>query len=448
MNKLSFQLFIAMICLLVSLQLSAKEIPSSRPERQGFSSERLNKITEHMNAKVEDGTMVGGMGLIARNGKIIYQKAYGFADRENGRVMECDTVYRIFSMTKPITAVALMILYEEGKYHLNDPISWYMPEMANLEVALSTAGTSTLSDGMTGQTIGSGDEKSIGLTRKATRQPTIRDLFTHMAGMTYGIFGNTEVDKLYRKARILDDFRTLKEFTAALGKLPLQYDPGKQWHYSVSSDVQGRLIEVLSGMRFRSFLKERVFKPLDMVDTDFSIQDSKKNRLARLYQPKDSRPGDFLSIAKTDVLEPVPLQYDSAYSGNRRFESGGGGLLSTARDYLRFSQMMLNGGELDDVRILSPKTVELMTVDHLGDTSDGFRKIGAGFGLGFGLILDPARALEVSSPGEYGWAGVAGTRFWIDPNEDLIGIFLVQSVPHRTRLASDFKALTYQALIE
>jgi len=448
MSRVLGQILCGLAVMLICFSLVAKEIPLSKPERQGFSSERLNKITEHMNAKVEAGTMAGGMGLIARNGKIVYQQTYGFADRESGRVMEKDAIYRIYSMTKPITAVALMMLYEEGKYRLNDPIAWYLPEMADLEVALSTAGTKMVSDGTTSRTIGTGDESLVGQTREPTRQPTIRDLLRHTAGLTYGIFGNTEVDQLYLKAGLLGDYMTLKDFTTALGKLPLQYEPGKQWHYSVSVDVQGRLVEVLSGMSFGSFLRERIFEPLDMADTGFVIQESNMNRLARLYQPKGSQPGNFLYTAATSALEPAPKEYDVAYLGGSKFESGGGGLLSTARDYLRFCQMMLNGGQLDGVRILSPKTVKLMTVNHLGDISKSFRQKGIGFGLGFGLVIDPSRAGEIGSAGEYNWGGLGGTRFWIDPEEELIGIFMVQSVPHLTRLGGDFKVLAYQALVE
>ena len=196
---------------LVSI-LSAKEITTSKPERQGFSSDRLDNITEFMNRKVADGTMVGGMGLIARGGKVIYEQTYGMADREAERLMEEDAIYRIYSMTKPITGVALMILYEEGKFRLNDPIAMYMPEFANLEVAMSTAGTNIISDGTTSRTVGKGDDSLVGQTRKPARQPTVRDLMTHTAGMTYGIFGNTEVDKIYREAGLLGDM-TLEEFT-------------------------------------------------------------------------------------------------------------------------------------------------------------------------------------------------------------------------------------------
>ena len=444
----SVQSFIFSLCLLFGSVVLAKELQFSKPERQGFSSERLERITQQMNARVEDGTMAGGMGLIARNGKIIYQQTYGFADRETQRVMEDDAVYRIYSMSKPITAVALMILYEEGRFRLNDPIARYLPEMAGLEVALSTAGTNMVSDGTTSQTIGTGDESLVGQARKPARQPTIRDLLRHTAGMTYGVFGNTEVDQLYRKAGLLGNHLSLEEFTAALGKIPLQYDPGKQWHYSVSVDVQGRLVEVLSKMTFGEFLKERIFVPLDMPDTDFQIKENNKSRLTQIYSPKGTKPGNFFSPATAPGLEVADPAVSERYINGGKFESGGGGLLSTARDYLRFSQMMLNGGELDGVRILSPKTVDLMTMNHLGVLPMGFGRRGAGFGLGFGLVLDPGEVGEVSSAGEYNWGGAAGTRFWIDPQEQLIGIFMVQSIPHRTRLAGDFKILVYQALTE
>ena len=434
---------------LVSI-LSAKEITTSKPERQGFSSDRLDNITEFMNRKVADGTMVGGMGLIARGGKVIYEQTYGMADREAERLMEEDAIYRIYSMTKPITGVALMILYEEGKFRLNDPIAMYMPEFANLEVAMSTAGTNIISDGTTSRTVGKGDNSLVGQTRKPARQPTVRDLMTHTAGMTYGIFGNTEVDKIYREAGLLGDM-TLEEFTKALGQIPLQYDPGSQWHYSVSVDVQGRLIEVLSGMKFSDFLRERLFEPLDMKDTGFRLMEDNQARLTQLYTPAGIKGGlntAFFQRPSGPGLDVAPPEASLEYIYGRKFESGGGGLISTARDYLRFSQMMLNGGQLDGVRILSPKTVELMTMNHIGDLPMGFGRTGAGFGLDFGVVLDPGAVGEVSSAGEYNWGGAAGTRFWIDPREDMIGLFMVQSIPHRTRLAGDFKVLAYQAMTE
>ena len=445
--KTARNLVLVLAVMLVVAPASAKEMSSTKPERQGFSSERLEKLTQLMNAKVEDGTMVGGMGMIARNGKIIYSQTYGQADREAGKAMTDDAIYRIYSMTKPITGVALMMLYEEGKFRLNDPIAMYIPEMANLQVALSTAGTGIVSDGTTSTTIGSGDESLVGQTRKPTRQPTIRDLMTHTAGLTYGVFGNTEVDQAYRKAGLLGDM-DLKEFVTALGKLPLQYDPGSQWHYSVSVDVQGYLVEVLSGMKFSEFLQQRIFGPLDMKDTAFKVNEGNKDRLTQLYKPKGVTVDNYFSPATGSGLEVADAFISAGYIYGGKFESGGGGLIATARDYLRFSQMMLNGGELDGVRILSPKTVDLMTTNHIGDMGLGFGRKGVGFGLDFAVVLNPGEVGEVSSAGEYNWGGAAGTRFWIDPQEQLIGLFMVQSIPHRTRLADDFKVMTYQALVE
>ena len=295
-----------------------------------------------------------------------------------------------------------MMLYEDGKFRLNDPIAMYMPEFANLQVATSTAGTNIVSDGTTSRTVGAGDESLVGEWRKPTRQPTIRDLLLHTAGMTYGVFGNTEVDQLYRKAGLLGD-TTLAEFTKALGQLPLQYDPGSQWHYSVSVDVQGRLVEVLSGMSFGEFLKQRIFEPLDMPDTDFQVNDSNKDRLAQLYKPEGVQANNFFSPATGNGSEVADAFVSARYINGGKFQSGGGGLVSTARDYLRFCQMLLNGGELDGVRILSPKTIELMTTNHLGDLPMGFGRSGAGFGLGFGLVLNPGMlaksALPVSTTG-------------------------------------------------
>ena len=439
------------VLLLVFTQFAlAKEIGSAKPEREGFSAERLERLTEHMQARVDDGTMVGGMGVIARNGRVIYSETYGQADREAGRDMQADAIYRIYSMTKPITAVAVMMLYEEGKFFLNDPVARYLPELANLQVALSTAdgNTGMVSDGTQSRTVGEADESKAGQTRKPARQPTIRDLLTHTAGFTYGVFGNTEVDQAYREAQLLAPHLTLQEFTTRLGQIPLQYEPGSRWHYSVSVDVQGALVERVSGMSFGEFLQSRLFGPLDMQDTSFFIDPDKRDRVAQIYSPEGVGNGGFFAQPTGPGLEVAAEQVDAGYQPGAKYEGGGGGLLSTARDYLRFSQMMLNGGELDGVRILSPKTVELMTTNHLGDLAMGFNRRGSGFGLGYAVVLNPGDTGEIGSAGEYNWGGAAGTRFWIDPVENLIGLFMVQSIPHRTRLGSEFKSLVYQAMVE
>ena len=427
----------------------AKEMREVRPEREGFSSARLARIDQQMQQAVADGVMVGGHGLIARNGQIVYNRTYGLRDRDAEQAMPEDAIYRIYSMTKPVTAVALMMLYEEGRFLLDEPIAKYLPELANLQVAVSTAdgATTARSDGTQSMTEGEGDASALGETRAPRRQPTIRDLLMHTAGFTYGIFGRTEVDRLYREAQ-LQQGKRLDEFVAALGKLPLQYEPGTRWHYSVSVDVQGRLVEVLSGMSFGDYLQQKLFAPLGMIDTSFRFDPAKLERVATLYTQKGTREdfSAFLTPAASRELVPAGEFIDQDFQPDARFESGGGGLLSTTRDYLRFAQMLLNGGELDGVRILSPQTIDLMRSDHLGEIPMG--RPGWGFGLGFGVLLNPGVAGDIGSAGEYNWGGAAGTRFWIDPEENLIGLFMVQSMPHRTTLARQFKVLTYQALLD
>lgn len=431
----------------------ARDLPAGKPAREGLSAPRLERITEHMNQAVADGVMVGGLGLIARNGRVVYQETYGLADREAGTPMREDTLFRIYSMSKPITSVAVMMLYEQGHFFLNDPVARYLPELAGLEVAVSTAdggNTRITSDGTRSRTEGEGDTARAGETREPRRQPTIRDLLTHTAGFTYGVFGNTEVDKLYREAQLMSDDLTLETFVERLGGIPLQYEPGSRWHYSVSVDVLGRLVEVVSGMSYGEYLAKHLFEPLGMVDTGFRVPEDEWSRLAQLYSPKGTPqgPGAFMTPNTSTELEVTDESVSAGYRAGAEFESGGGGLVSTAADYLRFSQMLLNGGELGGVRILSPKSVELMSTNHLGDLSMGFGRRGVGFGLGFAVAMDIGEIGELGSVGEYNWGGAAGTRFWIDPVEELIGIFMVQSIPHRTRLAGDFKLLTYQALVE
>jgi CubicO group peptidase (beta-lactamase class C family) len=416
-----------------------------------MSSERLERIDTHMHKAVADGMMVGGMGMIARNGKVVYTQTWGDSDREANKEMTEDTIFRIYSMSKPITAVALMMLYEEGKFFLNDPVAKYLPEMANLQLAVSTADgdTGVVSDGTSSTGVGAGDDSKIGETRAPKRQPTIRDLMRHTAGLTYGIFGNTEVDKMYREAGLLGE-GTIEDFVAKLGQIPLQYEPGTRWHYSVGVDVQGRLVEVLSGMSFGEFLKQRIFDPLEMEDTSFIVPDQKWDRFAKLYAPKGTAAGlnKVWQTNTSTALEPAADAVSQGYREGSTFESGGGGLASTAEDYMRFSLMLLNGGELNGARLLSPKTIELMSTNHLGDMGMGWGRTGWGFGLGFGVQLNPGDSGETGSAGEYNWGGAAGTRFWIDPQEQLIGLFMVQSLPHQTRLADQFKVLTYQAITE
>lgn len=442
------------VFLVLPVSALAEALPSASPEKMGMSSERLTRIQRHMDKALQSGEMAGGLGLLARNGAVVYLEGYGKADKTE-RAMSADTIFRIYSMSKPITSVAVLMLYEEGHFALNDPVARYLPELANLRVALSTAGSGeaeVLSDGTDIRQRDSGDANQIGQTRKATRQPTIRDLLSHTAGLTYGLLGDSEVDNLYREAGIglLSDI-SLEEFVRRLGKLPLQYDPGSRWHYSVATDVLGRLVEVVSGKPFDQFLAERLFKPLAMTDTGFTLPEASRERLAQLYSPPGvdlNDPKSILRAIQSNELVEADTALDDNYQPGARFKSGGGGLLSTIGDYFRFCQMLLNGGELDGERILSPKTVQLMSLNHLPATGEVLARGGTGFGLGVAVAVNQGAIGELGSEGEFNWGGAAGTKFWIDPQEKLIGIFMTQSIPHASQIGLDFKYLGYQAITD
>ncbi|WP_439106879.1 serine hydrolase domain-containing protein [Congregibacter sp.] len=411
--------------------LKTMAIPSALPAREGFSGKRLQRINDRMQEAVADGIMVGGHGIIARNGTIVFNEIWGMADREAARPMTQDALFRIYSMSKPITAVALMMLYEEGHFLLEDPVSMYLPDLAGLEIAQL-------------------DDNGAMITKAPRRQPTIRDLLRHTAGMSYGIFSNTGVDKRYREADLLRS-PTLTEFTKRLGTLPLLFEPGSRWHYSVSVDVQGALVEAISGQAFGDFLQERIFAPLGMKDTFFVVPENKQSRLASLYMPKGTvvdwnSPWQF-----TNEMELVPAdpELSQGFLEGGFFESGGGGLVSSTYDYLRFALMLANGGRLNGVQLLSPKTIEHMRKDHLGGADSSGLWGMDGFGLGVGIIESTGgKSGELGADGAYGWGGAAGTNFWIDPEDKVVGIFMVQSVPHRTPLAKKFRVLTYQALVD
>jgi CubicO group peptidase (beta-lactamase class C family) len=439
MRRLLFSL------LMVLLALSASPVagpasgaahsdpPVVAPEEVGLAGSRLAHIRTVMNRHVAEKQIPGAAGLIARRGKIAYQEAFGMADVEAGKPMRLDTIHRIYSMSKPITSVAVMMLYEEGKFQLNDPVAKYLPEFAKMQVAVDEK------DPQTG--------KPTLKTAPAKRPVTVRDLLRHTAGLTYGFFSDTLVDQEYRKARVLSDLN-LAEFVTNLSKIPLLYEPGARWHYSVSVDVLGRLVEVLSGKPFDQFLQERIFTPLDMRDTGFYVQADKKDRFAKLYSPtKDGKIQPAVICAtRQECVEKFPNAVPS-YLEPPTLLSGGGGLVSTAYDYLRFCQMLLNKGQYDGKRLLSRKTVQLMSSDNLG-TIPGMGP-GGGFGLGFAVSKAPGEAGMMGSPGEYNWGGAAGTRFWIDPQEELIGIFMIQILPHTgLEYGSEFRVLAYQAIAD
>jgi CubicO group peptidase (beta-lactamase class C family) len=419
--------------------------PSTAPERVGLSSERLDRTTEQIEADIEAGRIPGAVALIARDGKIVYEVARGEADMEEDVPMKPDTIFRIYSMSKPITSAGLMMLYEEGKFRLQDPISMYMPEFKDMKVLIEkgpSEGGPTFNLPETddeGNPVAAEEvDEEAYETVPAEREITVQDLLRHTAGFSYGFFGNTSVDKMYQASGILVMDRDLAHMCEKLGEIPLQYQPGTTWHYSVSVDVQGRLIEVLSGQPLDEFFEERIFKPLGMVDTGFYVPEEKLDRFAQMYSPTEE-----------GGLEPARAMLSRNFVQKPGLFSGGGGLVSTAHDYMRFCQMMLNGGELDGVRLLSPKTIQLMTADHTTPIENNPRAdSGYGFGLGFAVAKDLGMIGAPTSVGEFNWGGAAGTRFWIDPVEKFIGIYMVQILPHPFSYGENFKIMSYQAIVD
>jgi len=395
------------------------------PEQVGFSSERLTRIDTVMQNYVDRNEVAGLSTLIARHGKVVHTGYYGQADMAARRPITSETIYRFYSMTKPITAAAALVLYERGLYTLYDSISDYIPSFKSMRVLAQTGGD-------TGETV------------DAERQITIKDLFTHTAGLSYG-FTDSPLDKLYnRTLRPLYDPRrqvNTEGFIDVIAGLPLAYQPGAAMRYSYAIDVLGRLVEVLSGKRFGQFLQEEMFEPLGMTDTAFHVPEAKSERLAELYDV-DGKDG------------PKPSQ--SAFRrgvGAPLFESGGGGLLGTLGDYARFAQMLCNGGELDGVQLLSPSTIKLMSQNHLNEPQMAdFRlmnKRGYGYGLGVRTMVDLASAATAGSLGEFGWDGAASTWCCVDPTEDLIAVHMIQMMPFGYYpIMLRFQALVYQALVE
>jgi CubicO group peptidase (beta-lactamase class C family) len=368
--------------------------------------------------------------VVARHGKVAHFNTCGLADIKRETRMAPDTIFRFYSMTKPLTSTAIMMLYEEGRFQLDDPISKFIPGFANPRVY-------------------SGGSRGKIDSVPAEREINFRDLLTHTSGLTYGFMESNPVDALYR-AKDGVDFGTadtsLKQVVEKLATFPLIAQPGKAWNYSVATDVLGYLVEVISGQPYQVYLKEKVLKPLGMVDTDFHVPADKHERFAANYQ-----------AGAGGKLELLDDPGKSRYLAPRKVNSGGGGLVSTAADYLRFCKFMLNKGELDGTRLLGRKTVELMTMNHLkGDMADmGMPRFsestyyGIGFGLGFSVTIDPAKAHILGSPGEYAWGGAASTAFWCDPKEDMAVVLLTQLMPSSTYpIRRELRVLTYQAIVD
>ena len=398
-------------------------IRSVAPNGTGLSSERLDRIGAVMNEHVAKGHIAGAVGLIARRGKIGYFETYGFQDKEAGVAMRKDTMFRMYSMTKPITGVAVMILYEEGKFYLTDPVSKYLPELGNMKVAVVET------DPKTG--------KKTRYSVPAQREITILDLLRHTSGIDYAGPEDVEGKRIYEKLGTNSVDQTIGEMVKKIGQAPLVHQPGTMWEYGLSMDVLARLVEVVSGQPYDKFLEQRIFKPLGMVDTGYTVPPEKANRFSKLYAPGDGW-----------TIKPNTTPAQSSYLKPAVNFGGGSQSVSTAADYLRFCQMLLNGGELDGVRILSRKTVELMTSDHLGDLPRA-SLLPAGYGFGFTMAVShgAGKTGVIGSEGEYFWGGAAGTRFWIDPKEQMIGIFMIQILPHTNlTYGSQFRQLAYQAI--
>jgi CubicO group peptidase (beta-lactamase class C family) len=407
---------------------------ASQPEEVGFSSERLGRLTSAFNADVDKGLIPGAVVLIARHGRIAYLEAFGFQDREKKIPMSADAIFRIASMTKPVTSVAIMMLVEEGKIQLYDPVSVYLPELKGLQVGVEKINAAS-----------GNPESSLEL---AQREMTIQDLLRHTSGLTYGIFGKSLVKQAYLGANLFDPTQTLAELVAKLAKLPLAHQPGTTWDYSMSVDVLGRVVEVVSGTSLDQFIAERIAKPLGLSDTAFYVA---ADKLGRLAEPQ--------ADPTTGLRPPV-----SDVTHKPSWPSGGGGMVSTAADYARFSQMLLNGGELDGVRILSPRIVAYTTSDQLPPgvgISPTMLQIfdplalaptarsGQGFGLGFMIRTQEGRNPLPGSRGEFFWNGIWGTAFWVDPKEQLVAVLMVQLPPVLgPHYRSLLHGLVYQALVD
>jgi CubicO group peptidase (beta-lactamase class C family) len=401
------------------------------PEDVGLSGARLRRIDEHLIAKyVEPGRIAGALTLVARRGKIAFLSPVGKMDRERGTAMRADTLFRIYSMTKPVTSVALMMLHERGAFQLGDPVHKWLPGWDQLRVYRY------------------GQYPNF-VTEPAERPMTVRDLLTHTSGLSYGILERTHLDAAYRKLGIGEGKGTLSDMVEKLGSLPLAFSPGTRWGYSVATDVIARLVEILSGRRFDEYVRQEILEPLGMVDTGYTVAAEKLPRYAANYSR--SPEGGM-------TLFDDPM--NSAYARPKALFTGSSGLISTAADYVRFAEMLRCGGALGGARIVGPRTVQYMTKNHLPGgvdlasiaTESSFsetRYEGVGFGLGFHVLLDPVRSQVPGSAGEYGWGGMASTAFWIDPAEELTVIFLTQLVPSSAlNVRAELKSIVYGAIVD
>ena len=416
MKSLTSVLSIA--ALLVAASAAYAETPAptaAKPEDVGLSSVQLKRLEAATKQNIDDGLMPGAVMLVARRGKVAWVSVQGKRAPDSDDAMKFDSIFRIYSMTKPIVSLVLMQLVEEGRLQVSDPVAKYLPEIGKMKV-----GTEAIVDG-----------KPVLRLSDPERQMTVQDLLRHTSGLTYGNRGTSLVNKAYIDAKVGDRTATNEEMVQRLSTVPLLFQPGARWEYSVAVDVQGRLIEVLTGKKLAEVLTERIFQPLGMVDTSFQVPAAKVERAA---QP-GPRPGG----------QPMTPRFK--VDDGAKYESGGGGLLSTTDDYLRFTMMLANGGAFQNKRLIGKKTLEFMAADHTG-TRPG-RPDGFGFGLGFEVHTRMGDSALMGSVGEYGWSGAAGTTFWVDPKEQLVAIYMVQASEGDTRfLRNQFRTMVQAAIID
>ena len=412
----------ALLAAMSGCQQSAGSSPgAAQSVVAGMSTERLSRIDAHFHRMVDEGKIAGVVTWVARHGKVVHENAYGLADIGAKRPMSTDSYFYVYSMTKPITSVALLMLYEEGRFQLSDPVAKYLPELANLKLYAGD---------------GPGGRMNL---KEPLRQPTVEDVFRHTAGFLYGFGADRGIDKAYRDANVLGG--TLAEFTKKLGTLPLAYEPGTQWVYSVAHDVQARLVEVISGKPFDEFVRQRIIQPLGLKNMFFGRPDAAKDQFAVIYGADASG-----KLVPTGALDAP---------GMASKVLGGYSISATAADYGRFAQMLVNSGELDGVRLLSRKTIDLMDSNHLPEgvargSATGVPVLGEGYGLGVRVVTNPAQAGNLTSAGTFGWSGAAGTHFFVDRAEDLVAVFMVQKMGNAdgASMSAQFETLVYQAIAD
>jgi CubicO group peptidase (beta-lactamase class C family) len=413
------------------------------PESAGMSKAALERIDAHLKHRyIEAGRFPGTQLVIYRRGKVVHSSVQGYADLERKVPVKDDTIFRIYSMTKPITSVAFMMLFEEGRVALDEPVAKYIPEWKDLGVFVA------------------GNAPAF-LTRPPSRPMLIIDLLRHTSGLTYGFQQRSNVDAAYREAKIgeVEKAGTLETMIEQLAKIPLEFSPGEAWNYSVATDVIGYLIGKISGKPFEQFLKERIFDPLGMNDTDFYVPAAKAHRFAACYSADPKGAITFHAAQRKGTLTLQDDPATSSFLTPPALVSGGGGLCSTVADYLTFCRALINGGELGGVRLLGPKTLKLMASNHLPNGMDlpGLSRSlfseatynGIGFGLGFSVTMDPVKTMIPGSAGEYSWGGAATTSFWIDPAEELITIFMTQVLPSSAYpLRRELRTMVYAAITD